>query len=250
MKTTYLKYVPVILLTCLLSYTSGAQIHPDSLHKFITGSKYAANKKLHAFYTGLQNKTAWIQKKDNANLTAFLNILNTSPSLGLQEKDYSFPFVQSFRDKKILLLYTVDSLEAEIRFTETAIQFYTDLAYGNTKPSFGYNGLQYMPACHNIPELLAESVAANALPLLVSQITGTLPEIAVLENKLSWFNRMMKEPGFSEVAIVSNKVTIANQLLIIKLYQLGIIDHALFNLPDSMLKKKVIAKRETVIFSY
>ncbi len=234
-----MKYVPVILLTCLLSYTSGAQINPDSLRKFISGSKYASNQKLQEFYTRLAYKTAWIRQNDNANLAVFLNILSTSSTLGLQEKDYNFSFVQSFRDKKLLPGNTADSLEAEIKFTETAIQFYTDLAYGNTKPSFGYNGLQYMPACHNIPALLAGSVAANELPLLVAQISGTLPEIAVMENKLRWFNRIMKEPGFSEVTIASNKVSIANQSLVKKLYQLGIIDNVLLNVPDSILKQKV-----------
>lgn len=239
MKLLFLKYAPVILLACLLSYTSGAQINPDSLRNFITGSRYAANKKLQEFYTLLNYKTAWIQKNDNENLSVFLNMLITSPDLGLKEKDYSFSFIQSFRDKKIQLRHTADSLEAEIKCTETAIQFYTDLAYGNTKPSFGYNGLQYMPACHNIPALLAGSVAAKALPLLLVQIGGTLPEIAVLENKLRWFNRIMEGPGFSEVVITSNKVSIANQALVKKLYQLGIIDLAIFNLPDSILKQKV-----------
>ncbi|MBK8520215.1 MAG: L,D-transpeptidase family protein [Chitinophagaceae bacterium] len=239
MKTIYLKYVPVILLTCLLHYTSGAQIHPDSLRKFITGSRFAANKKIQEFYTALHYNTAWIGQHNTPNLVYFLDMLNTSPALGLQEKEYNFPFVRSFRDKKIQLQYSDDSLEAEIKFTETAIQFYTDLAYGNTKPSFGYNGLQYMPACHNIPALLAGSLAAKALPLLVAQISGTLPEIAILENKLRWFNSIIKDPGFSEVVIASNKVSIANQPLVKKLYQLGIIDNASNNLPDSLLKQKV-----------
>ncbi len=239
MKSVHQKHLYIIILFGFISASLSAQITPDSLRKFIAISKYAANNKLTEFYTRLNYKTAWIQKSNAENLSVFLTTLNTSAAVGLQEKDYSFNFIQSFRNKNTLLQKTEDSLEAEIKFTETAIQFYTDLAYGNAKPSFGYNGLKYMPACHNIPELLAESVSANALQSMVTQITGTLPEIAVLENKIRWFNSIMSKPGFSEVTITSNKVTTANQPLVIKLYQLGIIDNAIFNLPDSMLKKKV-----------
>ncbi len=239
MKTTHQKYVLVIILSGFISYSSGAQINPDSLRKFISESKYASNNKLTEFYTRLNYKTAWIHQNNAGNLAVLLTMLNTSASVGLKEKDYSFTFIQSFRNKNTLLQKTEDSLDAEIKFTETALKFYTDLAYGNATPSFGYNGLKYMPACHNIAVLLAESISANALQSLVPQLTGSLPEIAIIENKLKWFNGIMKDSSFKEVIITSNKATMTNTPLVTKLYQLGIINTIPFNLPDSVLKKKV-----------
>jgi murein L,D-transpeptidase YcbB/YkuD len=159
--------------------------------------------------------------------------------MGLREKDYGLGFVKSFCNKDIPLLTAEDSLNAEFRLTETALQLYNDLAFGNTKPAFGYNGLKYMPACLNIPVLLAAHISANTLRLLVPELTGSLPEITVIENKLRRFNRTINDPGFKEVIVLSNKINNANKPLVTKLYQLGIIDSVDFNLPDSMLKKKV-----------
>lgn len=190
-------------------------------------------------YALLQYKTAWLQKHNSNNLAVFLNTLKQSADAGLMEEDYQYDFIKSFLNKKILLNTADDSLHAEIKFTEAAIHFYNDIAFGNTKPSFGYDGLKYAPEYLNITALLAHSISANTLPSLSRLLSGTLPEITALQQKLTWFNRIIAAADFKEVTITSNKISNANKPLLTKLFQLGIIDSLNLNLPDSILKKKV-----------
>ena len=79
------------------------------------------------FYQFNQYKFAWLN--DNSNQQILLQLLRQSPDCGLQEKDYYFSFL------KISLATLNDSLLAEIRYTDAAIHFFHDLAYGNTTQS-------------------------------------------------------------------------------------------------------------------
>lgn len=238
---------PALAVLFIFNYASFSQITPGQLQQFIAQNKYANNKNIQDVYAILQYKTAWVQKSNSHNLVILLNTLKHCADEGLAEEDYQPDFIKPFPERKILLKTAADSLDAEIKFTEAAIHFYNDIAFGNTRPSFGFDGLKYTPDCHNIPALLANSISTNTLQSLSQQLSGTLPEITALQYKLSWLNRVMAATGFKDVAITSDKICNANKPLIEKLWQLGIIDSINFNIPDSTLKKKV--KEAQVQFS-
>jgi murein L,D-transpeptidase YcbB/YkuD len=234
----YKNLLPLIFFL-LLYYTSVAQIEPALFQQFIAKSKYANNSKINEFYNRMMYKTAWIQKGNINTLNIFLNTLKQSADIGLTERDYQFEFINSFINKKYPLQTLDDSLNAEINFSDAAIHFYSDVVFGNIKPAFGYEGLKYTPECRNVPLLLAQGILTNSLQLLLQQLSGTLKEITVLQNKLTRFNSIKKATDFSEVVITSNKIVNTNTPLVTKFYQLGIIESLNVNLPDSILKKKV-----------
>ena len=192
-----------------------------------------------AFYGQLNFQTAWIQQKDNNNCVSLQKDLKLAAYLALNEKDYQFGFIQSFSNHAANMKNIDDSLDAEIRFTDPAIHFYTDIAYGNIKPVLGYNGLNYAPACHDIPSLLATHISQQSLPLLIEVISPPMPEIAAMQDKLEWLNRMLSEANFSEPVISSNKVNFRNHPLRLKLYRLGFSDTADKIMPDSVVKRKI-----------
>jgi murein L,D-transpeptidase YcbB/YkuD len=233
------RLLPGLAVLFTLNYASFSQITPGQLQQFITKSKYANNKSINEFYALMQYKTAWIKKEDSNRQATFNNNLKLAADLGLRQEDYQNDLIRSFLNKTDKLQTSDDSLNTEINFTEAALHFYNDIAFGNTKPTFGYDGLNYKPDCMIIPALLAKSISTNALPSLFQQLSGSLPEITTLQNKLIWLNYITSASNFSEVIIASDKTNNANKPLITKLYQLGIMESISTNLPDSILKKKV-----------
>lgn len=236
LRTRFLLIAAFLLTLYLNSYS---QITPLQLQQFIEQSKYADHKKINEFYGLMFYKTAWVQKNNSNNLLNLLTNLKKAADAGLSEKDYQYEFITLFLNKKIQLNTAEDSLNAELNFSEAAIHFYNDIITGNTKPVFGYDGLKYTPDCINIPALLVRGITSNTIPEILQPLPGTLPEIAALQHKITRLNQLSSAAGFSQVVITSNKINNNNKPLINKLHQLGILDEVHFNLPDSLLKKKV-----------
>ena len=234
-----------MLIACVWNLATFAQITPARLEQFISDDKFMRKVEIKhpaqviMFYARFNNKTAWIQKENAANLNIFLDILKLSVNKGLREGDYSFNYILSFRNGTIGLQSKEDSLETEVRITDAAIHFYNDIAYGNTLPTLEYIGLDYIPACRDIPALLADYVSKNLLQLLLTDLSPAFPEVTVMENKIRRFHKVMTDTTFREVIITSGKVSGTNKPLILKLYQLGIIDTVNIKMSDSLLKQKL-----------
>ena len=163
--------------------------------------------------------TGCIQKENKTNCIFLLSVLKQATYWGLQPKDYDIEFIASFLQDKLHLQDQADSIRGDIKITQSAIHFYSDIAFGNISPALGYNGINYVPGCANIAALLAESMLKNELPDLANRLNSPLPEIQPLTNKIQWYNRVMADNNFKETTIRSSKVNAANQPLIIKLWQ-------------------------------
>jgi murein L,D-transpeptidase YcbB/YkuD len=228
----------VIIVACIWVFELCAQITPGQLRQFVSDSEYSGE--ITQFYNRLNYQPVWIRKDGNVNCDILVEALKRSADLGLQEKDYSISNIEVIcNDGEVRLQYLTDSLEAELLITKVALQFYKDIAYGNTKPPLGYNGLNFEPNCQDIPALLADHILNGQLPFLLMRISPSLPEIPALESKIKWFRGVMADSSFREVTVVSNKIARTNMQLIIKLYQLGIIDSVNKSYSDSSLKQKV-----------
>ncbi|MGZ8559469.1 MAG: L,D-transpeptidase family protein, partial [Chitinophagaceae bacterium] len=234
-----------LLISCVWCLAAFAQITPERLSEFISDNRNTSKagviylSEIKEFYARLNFHTAWIQKENKTAYHVFWEALKLSAGKGLQENDYHFNYIGALRNGTALLQNEIDSLEADIRITEAAIHFYQDIVYGNTKPVLGYNGLNYSPACRNIPALIADYVSKNKLHLFISGLPPSIPELPAIENKIRLLLMVMADSNFSEVTITSGKVTGANTPLTSKLYQLGIIDAVNKKIPDSVLKQKV-----------
>jgi murein L,D-transpeptidase YcbB/YkuD len=219
--------------------TAFPQITPERLLQFISDEKYSSNGEMKDFYTRLNYHTAWIQKDNLYNRDILLKALGSSAGLGLAESDYPARYIDSLNNGTLHLLNSNDSLVAEIRITDAAMHFYKDLAYGNTKPSFGYNGLKYLPDDKDLPVILADFISNNKLPLLLTKLSPPFPEIILLEQKINWFYIIMADSNFHEEVIRSAQVNGNNKALVSKLHQLGLIIFPDLKISDSLLKVKV-----------
>lgn len=239
MKGKHLKNMQALIIACLCGFAAQAQITPDRLKQFIVDEKQNITTEVKEFYTLFNYKTAWIGAENKANRDILFHTLKLSSDIGLQEKDYQFNYIESLRNGILHLQNANDSLQAELRITDAAIHFYSDIAYGNIKPALGHNGLNYVPACYSISDLLQDHVSKNALQLLQIRLSPPLPEIRALENRIRLFNTVMADTNFREVIIVSNKGSAVNAPLLTKLFQLGITGTVDTKMPDSVLKQKV-----------
>ena len=227
------------LLICLiLNVEAFGQVTVLRLRQFISDNP-RKDTTLKKFYNSLNYQTAWIKSENKINLDNFVTNLKRSADLGLRESDYNLSYIEGFRGGSISLQSLNDSLEAEVCIAEAAIHFYHDIAYGNSQPHLGYNGLNYQPGCLDIPDLVADHIAQGILHLLPTKLSPPLPEIAAIETKMRWFHMVMAESNFKEIIISSVKADTSNKPLIVKLYQLGIIDSADKKLSGKTLIQKV-----------
>lgn len=231
----------MVLIICGSSFVATAQITPTLILDFISKSKSVNQAKVYELYSRLNYRPVWILENDAINLDIFLYNLKQAANFGLKEKDYQYGFINSFRNRNRQLLNNSDSLEAEILLSDAALHFYQDIAYGNTRPVFGYDGLNYSPSCFNMPALMAEYISTNSLQLLPAKVSGLIPEIAAIENKLSLYSKVIGGNDFKEVKIISDKLNNTNIPLITKLIQLGIIGNSQVDISDSTLKNKIAA---------
>ena len=238
-----MKKAIIISLFCVCSLTSFAQITPAHVKQFIyQADKSGTSEYLRGvffFYEKTGFTTSWVQKDNKTDCIFLLTILRQAADWGLQAKDYDTDFIASFLSGKLRLQDTEDSIKADIKITGSAIHFYSDIAFGNIVPALGYNGLNYVPRCASIPILLAERVLKNELPLLAPGLNVSLPEIQLLINKIQCYNRVMADSSFKEATISSSKVNSANRPLIIKLWQLSLLDTLNNKLSDSLVKTGV-----------
>ncbi|MBI2731643.1 MAG: L,D-transpeptidase family protein [Sphingobacteriales bacterium] len=187
------------------------------------------------FYQFVNFSFHWIPDEKIDNRSYLLALLNKSGYKGLDKNDYQQTFIQDFSNGKLLLKTLDDSMMAELKFTDAAIHFYSDIAYGNVKPPLGYSGLNYSPACKNIPALLAQHLLKGNLPSLLAEVSPALSEIAEIENKILWITTFITNPLFKEVKISTSAKTSSKTQLLLKLYQLGIITTDSLNFADTAL---------------
>jgi len=231
-----------LLINALITTSAYAQLNSEDIQQFIVKTdrsvislQYPENVK--EFYKTNHYNSVWIN--NDFNRQHLLQLLTTASSLGLQEEDYQYDFIQPFRFNLIIPPTHNDSLFAEIRFTDAAIHFFRDVAYGNRKPAIGYNGLGYLPDCFNIPVLLAAAVSENRLDVLVKDLEPAFPSYIALKKLLIVFNQRMNDSTFKDTIITSVSVNSKNRQLSLRLYQIGIIDSPQVKYSDAALKQKV-----------
>jgi len=245
LKIKFFKIGCVLLLAGFSSMNIYAQVAPgtqqqylsEKLNDKIPGINFMEDIK--QFYALTHYQTAWIQSKDTSRLAALLNHLSSAAYWGLNEKDYQYDFVSAYKKGTYLLESMEDSLKADIFFTDAAIHFYKDNAYGNVVPILSYTGIKYRPDCNNIVASLAENALRNKSGLPNFNSAAPIPEITAIQNKISWIVSVMSKNDFKEMRITSKKTDAENRPLCQKLYQLGFLDSANENILENTVKKKI-----------
>jgi murein L,D-transpeptidase YcbB/YkuD len=231
-----------------LSTVTAAQINPLILEQFINKEasfnsisfQYPAETK--TFYKKQGHHSVWTG--NDLLIAELLNLLKQSTSLGLNEKDYQPVLIASLSTKTYRVDDISDSIVMELRLTDAAIHFIHDILYGNMTPAVGYNGLNYSPACADIPSILQSAISNRQLLSLPAAIEQRTPEYIAIREKIIRYSRMISDSTFKETTITSAKVNSDNIPLLQRLFQLGFIDSVKQKLPDTLLKVKVKAAQK------
>jgi murein L,D-transpeptidase YcbB/YkuD len=218
-----------------------AQVNTEEIQLIVKTSRteiplqYPENIK--EFYRLNNYNYAWLNNP--VNTKNLLQVLRSASAEGLQEEDYQFDLIQSFRNNYFIPPTHRDSLLTEVRLTDAAIHFFRDVAYGNRKPAMGFNGINYSPDCFNIPSLLSIAIATNRLSNLVKDLEPDMAGYQTLKDWLAVFNQSINDSLFKETIITSATINPSNKPLVNKLYYLGIIDSLNGPLSNAALKAKI-----------
>jgi murein L,D-transpeptidase YcbB/YkuD len=191
------------------------------LSKYKDWNRY---NKINQFYQLNNFRFGWMENKNAQN--EFLGILNLADSFGLNQGDYQFQFFKTYNPSQDLKNLN-DSIDADVRLTDAAIHFFSELKFGNRIPSFGYTGLPYDPASNdNIPSLLLTCLKGS-LKNLIAAVEPKATEFISVLHRLNWFLKMVEDTNFEDAKITSKNVDETNRPLLLRLYQLGITDTVL-----------------------
>lgn len=233
----------LILIFCIAAIAVKAQLSSDSIKKALRGGLAGmilqSPDNVMKFYQGYQYSSAWINHREY--LQQLLMLLKKVPELGLQEKDYPYDSIRSLYDNPARLLSGNDSLRAEIHITDVALHFFRDVAYGNSPPSLGYNGLEYTPGCFDIPALLAEALYNNQLTGLLNKLEPEFAGYAALKHLLFRFNQRINDSPFLEVRVRPGVADNKKFILLKRLYQLGMNENPGLEYSDEEMEEQVKA---------
>lgn len=218
-----------------------AQVNPDEIQLVIKTSRPEIQlhypEQVKAFYINNGYNYRWLTSRNNPQ--DLFQLIQSAEDLGLNKEEYQYDLIRSMNNDNIIRPTHRDSLIMEVCLTDAAIHFFGDIAYGNRKPVFGYNGLGYTPDCFDIPALLADALVANRLPALVNKLEPDLAGYKMLKDWLTLYNQSVNDSSFKEIKITSRLTDNNNKPLVARLYYLGIIDSLNKSFTETYIKGKV-----------
>jgi len=228
------KVLACLLMLCgLLSEANAQWFTAEKLETYKDWPHYSVVKQ---FYEARGWQPAWIGH--DSLQKELLTLLHESGLLALNEGDYQQEFMSGFYPER-LTLRRVDSTETELRFTDAALHFFSELKVGNKSPSLGYNGL---PSPNVFPSI-ASGLQVHLLPGGLYRLADDLqPHSAAYKNALQLYNRLLqtvRAKGFDEAKIVSSKTDSTNKVLLRKLYLLGFTDTVENSITKNELQKRI-----------
>lgn len=198
------------------------------------------------FYDYSHYKLVWLNN-DNTPIKKLYSFFGASAYLGLDQKDYRFSFVTDVQNGAARFITAKDSILADIKITDAALHFFSDVVYGNFKPNLGYHGLTYNYSSTDIPQQLALSLDANKFASLLNELEPKVAIYLAFKKKIAEFIERLNDSSFQEEKIVSLKLNAENKSLFIKLYKLGIIDSVKKQFSAEDVKKSI--KKAQRLFS-
>jgi L,D-transpeptidase YcbB len=163
----------------------------------------------------------WIPNPDQQH--QLFELISSASVYGLEERDYHYAFIHTLKLRLYSMTCTSDSGIAEVLLTDAAIRFLHDIRNGNTKPDFGYDGLQYEPTFDLSAEDLVRCILTGKLDSLAFALEPKSVEYKRMKEILVAWNKTTEDTSFKELRISSRTVAVENILLIKKLRQLGVL---------------------------
>ena len=151
----------ILVMGLFFSFRAESQcLSKDVLVNYQSWSRY---KEIDQFYALNQGIPIWL--KNSSLQKEFLATVQQSSAVGLNEADYQSAYFQRYRVGQGLSTLK-DSFDMEIRFTDAAIHFFSDLKWGNHPPSFSFTGNRYAPDLSALLEDLQQHLKEGNLSFL------------------------------------------------------------------------------------
>jgi murein L,D-transpeptidase YcbB/YkuD len=234
----------VVVFGSLLSGMATAQIYPDVVQQVLEKEinrntlRVKHPEQIRDFYQLYGYKLAWIT--DEPARRQLLLYIENAAEIGLRKEDYQPGFIESWLSNKITMSSVADSLLADFRFTDAAVHFFHDAAFGSQPPSIGYNGLNYSPGCFKISTLLASALSSGYFSSFLPQIELKSPEYLAVKNMMARYNKITRDTLYrKKLPVVSGAVNDVNKPLIRKLHELQVIDTSEKRIPPKTLIEKI-----------
>lgn len=194
-------------------------------------------KKVQQFYNLHGYKAAWLCAEGRPLHAELCTLISHAKYQGLLPCDYSAALVGE-EDVCIVMTEHFDSLVIELRITDAATRFFTDIANGNHKPEFSYDGLQYAPPSDHIPSQILGAMHVGGLRSLANALNESMPQIKPILTEISRYINILKQQDYREEKITSANVNKGNKALCKKLFALGCMDSATA-VQDSVVRSAV-----------
>ena len=233
------KILLLLITLCLVLKSSGQTIDRNDLLKYKTWPRYGS---IVQFYE--LNNFLFVWWNDLGSQKDIIDLIQLSNAFGLNKTDYQYQFLDSYASEKFIST-KVDSFDIEIKCTDAAIHFFTELKHGNRTPSFKYNGLTYDPVSKdNILTEILSHLKKRTLRTLLFEVQPETREYQSILSRLNKFQKIVSEDGFRDAEITSLTANLSNKPLLLRLYQLGITDSAIKSIEKKTLTAKIIEAKK------
>lgn len=178
------------------------------------------------FYRKIGGRTAWITIAGRQHFDMLTAYLRKAAYLGLNAGDYDPALIKSLADSSYKMPTATDTLNADIRITETAIHFFRDVAYGRLVESpVKYNGLPPLPNAEiDIAAKLADSLSLERFSNFLQSVEPPDTAYTLLKNSVAVLYPIIIDTAFKELPVTSLKADSSNIPLLLRLKQTGITD--------------------------
>lgn len=178
------------------------------------------------FYQKTGGRSIWITATGRQQLGLLAVQLQQAQYLGLDINDYDPVLIRSLANNDYKMPTAADTLNTDARITQTAIRFFSDIAYGHlSKSPVKYNGLPPLQdAAINTASRLADAVLAGRFSSFLQSAAPSDSTCLLLENSIAMLCAVVTDTAFKERAITSLKADSSNTPLLLRLTQLGIRD--------------------------
>lgn len=200
-------------MTCSLAT---GQVTPAMMRDAVSTHSMAGKDNLSVFYAARGYTVAWVRPDNRQALDTLIAAVSRCGANGLEPADYSPALLNALKENKVGLTSSNDSVKTELAVTETAIRFYSDLAHGNIKPVFGYEGFVYVPDTRALITALASDsgIYRPAKTDFVLQVLQLEQHLAILQQRNGKEN--------NQTTVNFQRGATDNASLVTRLYQLGV----------------------------
>ena len=217
-----------LLFTNLLPLSATAKTVDNSSFKIFIESRKTNNasteqivhqyKMLYTFYEHNNFSPKWFSNiADSGKRNSLQYLLANADLFALRPGGFHYTSLSS----KKIYNNLKDTFAAEVMYTDAALSFMHDLAYGGDYNFVRYNGLKYHPGHLDLISALNNAFNKENF---ISQLTFVEPngdKFTCMKEEYLWLLAVYKSPGFTEITVKSKEVKLSNTNLVKKLAQLG-----------------------------